>query len=47
MTGSPSRGRHPTMVDRRVDCGYALPNRGPARFRKEVGCLQHITKNST
>ena len=29
------------MVDRRVDCGHALSNRGPARFRKEVGCLQH------
>ena len=35
------------MVDRRVDCGHALSNRGPARFRKEVGCLQRITKNST
>ena len=35
------------MVDRRVDCGYALSNRGPARFRKEVGCLQRIIKNST
>ena len=34
------------MVDRHVVYGYALPNCGPSRFRKEIGCLQHITKNS-
>ena len=35
------------MVDRCVVRGYALSNRGPARFRKEIGCLQRIAKNST
>ena len=34
------------MVDRHVVYGYALSNRGPARFRRELGCLQRITMNS-
>ena len=31
------------MVDRHSVYGYALLNRGAARFRHELGCLQRIT----
>ena len=35
------------MVDRCVVSRYALSNRGPAGFRKEIGYLQRIIANSS